>query len=117
MPRRIICFITYFATSHDWYADYASFCIDDMLKLTIDQIFPPKRRRENADAKVHKVPGYSDTENMWELLCQLGANKGVTSVKGPSVANLAKTDKDSKLKETAAEKEDCVKEETKESGS
>eukprot|EP00826_Nyctotherus_ovalis_P065254 TRINITY_DN9586_c0_g3_i1.p1 TRINITY_DN9586_c0_g3~~TRINITY_DN9586_c0_g3_i1.p1 ORF type:complete len:143 (-),score=30.20 TRINITY_DN9586_c0_g3_i1:110-538(-) len=48
--------------------------IDDMLKLTVDAVFPRKRRdfwqRPGTDA-VHKVSGYSDYENMWEQIGDL----------------------------------------------
>ncbi len=57
--------------------------IDDMLKLTVDAVFPRKRRKE-AEQKpppaaaaavpeiLYKVTGYADGENMWEPMCDLG---------------------------------------------
>ncbi len=50
--------------------------IDDMLKLTVDVIFPRKRRDPVSGVKdrVYKVEGYNDYENMWELICQLIVN-------------------------------------------
>ena len=51
--------------------------IDDALKLTVDQIFPRKRKIEFNIPEVspHRVDDYSDTENMWEYLCQIGIVK------------------------------------------
>lgn len=51
--------------------------VDDMLKITIDQIFPRKRWNGNFenDKKIerfHRVPKYFDYENMWEFICQIG---------------------------------------------
>ena len=48
--------------------------VDDMLKLTIDQMFPRKRRAEPINV-YHKVPEYLDYENMWEYMCQIGMVK------------------------------------------
>jgi len=45
--------------------------IDDMLKLTVDKLFPRKRRDPNVKERIYKVNGYDDYINMWELLCQL----------------------------------------------
>ena len=53
--------------------------IDDMLKLTIDRIFPRKRYNPNKIEKVYKVNGYDDYSNMWEFLCQLLPPKKVAN--------------------------------------
>ena len=59
------------------------------MKLTIDQIFPRKRKRDFSDngkygdGKVYKVPGYNDNENMWEFLCQIGLIKMPINMKTP----------------------------------
>ena len=48
--------------------------IEDMLRLTIDQVFPKRSIQKMKSRKllddeqykrVHPVQGYSDTENMW----------------------------------------------------
>jgi hypothetical protein len=44
--------------------------LNDAFKLTIDQIFGDKRPTE----KVYPVPGYTNIENMWGILGQLGPN-------------------------------------------
>eukprot|EP00826_Nyctotherus_ovalis_P045888 TRINITY_DN5119_c0_g2_i1.p1 TRINITY_DN5119_c0_g2~~TRINITY_DN5119_c0_g2_i1.p1 ORF type:complete len:119 (-),score=30.55 TRINITY_DN5119_c0_g2_i1:173-529(-) len=50
--------------------------IEDMLKLTVDKVFPRKSKDLSAtEANGRKVPGYEDSENMWELLCQIGIVK------------------------------------------
>ena len=47
-----------------------------MLKLTVDQIFPRKRKDFiPSDASCYKVTGYTDNENMWEYICQIGMVK------------------------------------------
>ena len=40
--------------------------VNDMLKLTIDLVFPPKKPYENINK--FKVRGYNNNENMWEYL-------------------------------------------------
>jgi hypothetical protein len=58
--------------------------IDDAFRLTIDVVFPHKRRREGPetyDASLpspYPVPGYSDLDNLWECLCQIGIFKAAT---------------------------------------
>jgi len=58
--------------------------IDDMFKLTIDQIFPRKRVFTTCcmppKEKVYKVEGYNDYENMWEFMCQLVTPKMPTNI-------------------------------------
>lgn len=52
------------------------------MKLTIDQIFPRKRfSTRKQPPKMYPVPNYSDTENMWEFLCQIGIAKAPSSLK------------------------------------
>ena len=50
--------------------------VNDALKLTVDQVFPPKKpydqQRLNEQFGLH---GYPDTENMWEFLMQLTKQK------------------------------------------
>ena len=46
--------------------------IDDAFKLTIDKIFfLSKSNLEKMKEKPYKVDGYTDDENMWELLCNI----------------------------------------------
>ena len=50
--------------------------IDDALRLTIDDLFQPTLTDEwkniNGEYKSNfKVNGYSEEENMWELICNL----------------------------------------------
>ena len=46
--------------------------LDDAFKLTIDQVFfLNKSNVEKMKEKPFKVDGYSDDENMWELLCNI----------------------------------------------
>jgi len=43
--------------------------------MTVDIIFPRKRRVDLATdnlEQIYKVTNYSDNENMWEFLCQIG---------------------------------------------
>lgn len=44
--------------------------INDAFKLTIDQIFTERRPTE----KAYPVPGYTNSESMWQLLGQLSPN-------------------------------------------
>lgn len=44
--------------------------MNDAFRLTIDQIFTDKKPTE----KAYPVPGYSNNQNMWQLLGQLGPN-------------------------------------------
>ncbi len=67
--------------------------LDDMMKLTIDQVFPPRRRRDSISReiaqklqRVYRVAGYPDDENMWECLCQLGAPAVPRPAKAPATA-------------------------------
>jgi len=47
--------------------------LDDAFRLTIDQIFPRKRKMDFiTDSSIYRVTGYSDIENMWEQLYQIG---------------------------------------------
>ena len=52
--------------------------VDDALRLTIDDIFPPTLSdewKENEQYKSNlKVTGYSDSDNLWELICNLNEN-------------------------------------------
>jgi len=53
-----------------------------MLRLTVDRIFPRKCKDFSIlEPNIYKVPGYSDTENMWELLCQIGILRVQTDTK------------------------------------
>jgi len=45
------------------------------LKLTVDQVFPRKRRTDSIEPSIYKVSGYSDYENMWEYLHRIGIVK------------------------------------------
>ena len=46
--------------------------IDDAFKLTIDKVFfLSKSNLEKMKEKPYKVDGYTDDENMWELLCNI----------------------------------------------
>jgi len=51
--------------------------INDAFKLTLDQIFTDKKSAE----KAYPVPNYSNSENLWELLGQLGPNLEYTGRK------------------------------------
>jgi len=42
--------------------------IDDMLKLTVDVVFPPLASYQSGLKKYNPVPGYDDNENMWYFL-------------------------------------------------
>jgi len=46
--------------------------IDDALKLTVDKLFPSRKPGQ----KAYPVEGYSDDENLWDLLIRLGSKKG-----------------------------------------
>ena len=69
--------------------------LDNAFKLTIDQIFPPKHKIEKLSV-AYKVDGYSDQENMWEYLTQIGTVKVITDYK-TATSNLYKTNKRSSL--------------------
>ncbi len=59
--------------------------VDDMMKLTIDVIFPPKnnfalRKVSTENETLVPVDGYHldmyrDSENLWDFVCQIGLNK------------------------------------------
>jgi hypothetical protein len=51
--------------------------IDDALRLTIDLIFEPKYSNTNEGKfySLFPVENYSDTENMWEHVCNLTEKK------------------------------------------
>lgn len=51
----------------------------------MDQVFPRKRKQDFGyiEPSIYKVTGYSDTENMWEYLHQIGIVKGPASQKAP----------------------------------
>ena len=56
--------------------------IDEMLKLRFDTFyadFTPKKQPQ--EQPVFKVPGYTDTEPMWELLCNLRDKKSKKEAK------------------------------------
>ncbi len=63
-----------------------------MLRMTADQIFPRKRKEATQETYTsgYKVPGYTDTENMWEYLCQIGIVRTATNYKA-STASLYKS--------------------------
>ena len=49
--------------------------LDDLLKLTLDKIFPPLQNiSEKAPEKNYSVEGYEDSELIWEKLCNLNEN-------------------------------------------
>ena len=51
---------------------YVPRMINDMLKLTVDVIFPAKRGQNPYDMREinkYSVPGYNNDENMWEKIC------------------------------------------------
>ena len=53
--------------------------IDDSLRLTIDEIFVPEYEWGDAQTSYQSpfhVNGYSDEENMWELVCDLSKEDG-----------------------------------------
>lgn len=57
--------------------------IEDMLKLTVDKVFPRKSKDFGAaETNGRKVPGYEDSENMWEPLCQIGIVRTQNEHKG-----------------------------------
>eukprot|EP00826_Nyctotherus_ovalis_P065584 TRINITY_DN9642_c0_g2_i1.p2 TRINITY_DN9642_c0_g2~~TRINITY_DN9642_c0_g2_i1.p2 ORF type:complete len:162 (-),score=31.32 TRINITY_DN9642_c0_g2_i1:68-553(-) len=51
--------------------------VDDALKLTVDQVFPRRRKFDNftTEPTIYRVDGYSNYENMWEYLHQIGIVK------------------------------------------
>ena len=52
--------------------NYIPRMVNDMLKLTVDLAFPPKKGQPPYDQKqlnTFTVPGYSNDENMWEKIC------------------------------------------------
>jgi hypothetical protein len=61
--------------------------IDDALKLTVDILFPKRRKKDGVEGETvaHKVPDYADTENMWDCLCQLHVFRRVIPPKGISI--------------------------------
>jgi len=61
------------------------------MKLTLDLVFPRKRKMEYnfVEPSIYKVAGYSDTENMWEYMHQIGIIKGPVNGKAP-VYNLCR---------------------------
>ena len=68
--------------------------IDDLFKLTLDAIFP-KRQKQNHEGeqrqieKVFEVCGYSNTENLWDYLCQIGSIKNNNIGKIKFITNLS----------------------------
>jgi hypothetical protein len=45
--------------------------VNDMLKLTLDIAFPPKKGQSNYESKdlnIFPIDNYSNDENMWEYL-------------------------------------------------
>ena len=83
MFRRIFCIAKSIASKNGWYDFNTIITIDDMLKLTVDQIFPRRIWRNFPDnefegrkiERFHRVPKYGDFDNMWEFLCQIGIIK------------------------------------------
>lgn len=59
--------------------------VDDALKLTVDQVFPRKKKLniQGPEISPYKVKGYSDIESMWEYLHQIGIVKGPAKMKAP----------------------------------
>ena len=50
--------------------------VDDALKLTVDQVFPRKSKDwVGNEQSNYSVKGYSNNENMWEYLIQIGIVK------------------------------------------
>ncbi len=46
--------------------------LNDMLKLSVDLAFPVKKGQPGYEAALinkYEVEGYSNEENMWELIC------------------------------------------------
>ena len=63
--------------------------VDDALRLTVDQVLPRKRAIMQ-DISPYKVTGYSNTENMWEYLTQIGAGKFLTNNYKTAMTNILK---------------------------
>lgn len=63
--------------------------VDDLMKLTLDVIFPPKnvfalRKVSTDEDSTVPVDGYhlemySDSDNLWDFVCQIGLNKSKRS--------------------------------------
>lgn len=61
------------------------------MKLTIDVIFPRKRFGYRCQPnKIYRIEKYSDNENLWEYLCQIGMVKVQANYK-VSTASLYKS--------------------------
>ena len=45
--------------------------LDDALRLTVDVVFP----KGKATTQPYKVLSYTDEENIWEPICQIGYSK------------------------------------------
>lgn len=48
--------------------------VEDMMQITIDTVFPQKSIQKKAKSSkpiAHPVPGYPDTDNMWQRLCNI----------------------------------------------
>ena len=71
-------------TSEDATAQNVRYCcyVDDAFKLTVDTIFPKKKKKEedpqSNGCKPLSVLGYRDDENMWEFIVQIGFLKTTT---------------------------------------
>lgn len=92
--------------------------IDDAMKLTVDQIFPKKRNPQIQEitSSFYKVTNYSDTENMWEYLCQIGMVRAPINIKASTSSLYKMPLKGINSVPTAQSEifEDQAKEETKE---
>jgi tubulin--tyrosine ligase/tubulin polyglutamylase TTLL9 len=68
---------------------YVPRMVNDMLKLTVDVAFPPKKGQgpyNPREINQFTVDGYSNEENMWELVLKLdnnGAGEGKNGDKTP----------------------------------
>ncbi len=49
--------------------------------MTIDQIFPRRRRKDLNCYHSHHVPHHDDQLNMWEYLCQIGMIRAPPNIK------------------------------------
>ncbi len=82
-----------------------------MLRLTADQIFPRRRSPPVPEEyrSIYKVTGYSETENMWEYMCQIGFVKAQRDYK-TATASLYKSATVIVPKGASTEAENCREE-------
>lgn len=88
--------------------------VDDALKLTVDQIFPRKRKTDFIEPTIYKVSGYSDSENMWEYLHQIGIVKNPDNYKA-TASTLSRLQQTNISLQTPSKPESIHKAEPKES--